>query len=66
LTQERRWTFSQSCALLVNLAALGVVLLRGQCDPQGGTHSAIGKGATNDPFDCSNQRIAAWNMVRQP
>jgi hypothetical protein len=33
---------------------------------QGGTHSAIGKGTTNDPFDCSGQRIAVWNMVRQP
>lgn len=33
---------------------------------QVGTHVAIGKGTTNDPFDCSQQRIAVWNMVRRP
>jgi len=33
---------------------------------QVGTHVAIGKGTTNDPFDCPAQRIAVWNMVRQP
>ncbi len=33
---------------------------------QVGVHVAIGKAATNDPADCSDQRIAAWNMVRQP
>jgi hypothetical protein len=31
-----------------------------------GRHSAIGKGGTSDPADCSQQRIAVWNMVRQP
>lgn len=34
--------------------------------PQVGTHFAIGKGATNDPFDCPDQRINVWNMVRRP
>lgn len=34
--------------------------------PQVGMHQAVGKGATNDPADCSQQRIAVWNMVRQP
>jgi hypothetical protein len=33
---------------------------------QVGTHVAIGKGTTNDPLDCPAQRIAVWNMVRQP
>jgi hypothetical protein len=33
---------------------------------QVGTHVAIGKGTTNDPFDCPAQRIAVWNMVRRP
>ena len=33
---------------------------------QVGTHVAIGKGTTNDPFECSEQRIAVWNMVRRP
>jgi hypothetical protein len=33
---------------------------------QVGTHVAIGKGTTNDPFNCSEQRIAVWNMVRRP
>jgi hypothetical protein len=30
------------------------------------THSAIGKGGTNDPVNCSEQRIDVWNMVRRP
>jgi hypothetical protein len=30
------------------------------------THNAIGKGATNDPVNCAEQRIALWNMVREP
>jgi hypothetical protein len=33
---------------------------------QVGTHVAIGKGTTNDPLNCSEQRIAVWNMVRRP
>lgn len=31
---------------------------------QVGTHFAVGKGATNDPANCSDQRIAVWNMAR--
>jgi hypothetical protein len=33
---------------------------------QVGTHFAVGKGVTDDPFNCADQRIAVWNMARHP
>lgn len=31
-----------------------------------GEYTLLGKGQTNDPFDCADQRIAIWGMSAQP